>query len=216
MLKIFKNLIQTHRIGLISSKTLLWLYVKRDLPKLKGKLGIDLAGGGMKTKRFFSTKKYISVDIDQKKLDDGKKEHPDAIAVNDKIQIYMQNQYNEKPDVLVCLQTFGINTLFDHDETLDVAKMMHNFLKPGGSMILNAGEFLLDLDSLEKELTFFLKDKFKSIDKVFYGDIISHKQINLPWYIQLIYAYTMYTMPLLGKIFGIKQKSVYFCCKEKL
>ena len=210
------NFIKSHRTGLISSKTLLWLYVKRDLPKLKGKLGIDLAGGGMKTKRFFSTKKYISVDIDQKKLDDGKKEHPDAIAVNDKIQIYMQNQYNENPDVLVCLQTFGTNTLFDHDEAFNVVKMMHNFLKPGGSMIFNAGEFLLDLDSLEKELTFFLKDKFKSIDKVFYGDIFSHKKKYLPWYIQLILAYIMYFMPFLGKIFGIKQKSVYFCCKEKL
>ena len=216
MFKILNNFIKSHRIGLILSKTLLWLYVRKDLPKLKGKLGIDLAGGGMKTKRFFSTEKYISVDIDQKKLDEGKKQNPDAIVVNSKIQNYMQNQYNEKPDVIVCLQTFGTNALFNHDETLDVVKMMHNFLKPGGSMIFNAGEFLLDLDPLEKKLTDFLKGKFKFVNKVFYGDIFSHKKRHLPWYIQLILAYTMYLMPLLGKIFGIKQKSVYFCCKKKL
>jgi hypothetical protein len=213
--KILKNLYESHRIGVTTSKTLLWLYVKKDLPKIRGKLGVDLAGGNMGTKRFFSTKKYISVDINQNKLDEGKKNNPDAVAINSKIQDYMKNYQEEKPELLVCLQTFGINTIFQNEETLDVVKMMYNFLKPGGSMIFNAGEFSLNLNKFEQELTPYLKSKFKKVDRKFYGAwILYNKSISGPY--KLIFAYIMYIFPFLTKIFSIKQKYVYFCCKNKI
>jgi hypothetical protein len=215
MKKILKKFYKSHRIGLTTSKTLLWLYVKKDLPKIKGKLGIDLAGGSMRTKRFFSTEKYISVDIDQNKLDDGKKNNADAEAINCKIQDFMKSYKQYKPELLVCLQTFGINTIFQHEETIDVVKMMYNFLKKGGSMIFNAGEYSLDLYTLEKELTPFLKKKFKKVDKKFYGDWISHKK-NIYGPYQLFLAYIIYLFPFLNRIFSFKQKYVYFCCKDKI
>ena len=215
MNKILKKLYKSYRIGITTSKTLLWLYVKKDLPKIKGKLGIDLAGGSMMTKKFFSTEKYISVDIDQNKLDSGKKNNPDAEAINSKIQDFMKNYQQEKPELLVCLQTFGINTIFQHDETIDVVKMMCDFLKFGGSMIFNAGDFSLNLNSLEKELTPFLKEKFKKVDIKFYGVWISYnKRIYGPY--QLFLAYIMYMFPFLNKIFGFKEKYIYFCCKNKM
>ena len=38
----------------------------------KGDLGLDLAGGAMGNKHFFSTKKYVCVDINLKDLERGK------------------------------------------------------------------------------------------------------------------------------------------------
>ena len=62
------------RISLEPGKTLLWLWLKDSLSKIKGIEGADLAGGSMFNKTFFKTKKYICVDINQIKLDEGKKE----------------------------------------------------------------------------------------------------------------------------------------------
>ena len=67
-------------------KTLLWLWLKNSLSKMPGEVGIDLAGGGMLNKCFFKTDNYICVDMNQIKLDEGKKNHPDAVVVNSTIQ----------------------------------------------------------------------------------------------------------------------------------
>ena len=50
------------RVSSKPGKTLLWLWIKRDLSAMKGELGVDLAGVSMLNRRFFRTEKYISVD----------------------------------------------------------------------------------------------------------------------------------------------------------
>ena len=64
------------------------------------------------------TKKYICVDLDEKKLKRGSDNFPDALAINDKIENYMRKYNQEKPDLIVCVQTMGINDRFDHNQTL--------------------------------------------------------------------------------------------------
>ena len=78
MFKFLTSYSRSFRIGFSAGKTLLWIWVKKDLTKMKGDIGIDLAGGPMATKRFFSTSKYICVDADKKELEKGLLEHPDA------------------------------------------------------------------------------------------------------------------------------------------
>ena len=73
MLNLVKSFYRSHRIGSTSAKTLLWMWIKKDLSKKKGETGVDLAGGSMLNKRFFKTNKYICVDINQIDLDIGKK-----------------------------------------------------------------------------------------------------------------------------------------------
>jgi hypothetical protein len=73
MKKFLISFYRSHRISLSAGKTLLWIWVKNDLPKIRGEIGIDLAGGRMDTKCFFRTNKYICVDIDQNELKIGKK-----------------------------------------------------------------------------------------------------------------------------------------------
>ena len=51
MNKILKLILGQIRIGVTVSKTLLFLWLKKDLRLIKGNLGIDLAGGSMMNKK---------------------------------------------------------------------------------------------------------------------------------------------------------------------
>ena len=145
---IIKNFLNSIRIGGSPGKTLLFMWIKNDLKNIQSQISVDLAGGSMENKRFFSTDKYICVDINQSKLDKGKKVNPDAIIINSKIQDFMKNDYQKKIDLLVCVQTMGTNMFFEHDETFQTIKQMYYFLEQGGSMIFNVGSFNTNLDQL--------------------------------------------------------------------
>tara|TARA_Y100000389_G_scaffold205091_1_gene263020 strand:- start:14246 stop:14989 length:744 start_codon:yes stop_codon:yes gene_type:complete len=149
-------------------KTLLWLWLKNSLSKMPGEVGIDLAGGGMLNKCFFKTDNYICVDMNQIKLDEGKKNHPDAVVVNSTIQEYLDNTKNNA-DVIICVQTMGVNMLFQHDETFNVICMMYEKLKINGNMIFNIGSLGIDINVMEKKLSKFFHGKFQKVDKRFYG-----------------------------------------------
>ena len=222
------------RISSTPGKTLLWLMLKKDLKYIKGEVGIDLAGGSMLNKPFFKTKKYVSVDINQIKLSEGLEINPDAVVENNTIQNYL-SQTNEEPNLLVCVQTFGTNMFFEHRETIDVIKKMSKTLKVGGSMAFNIGVFGdVNLDELKKNLSPFLKTKFKNINFSFYGAF--HERFKLPrWkltengmqrisndkinkvgvlkkfinFTKVIYiftlAYIMYLVPPLRTLFGKKK-----------
>lgn len=44
-------------------KQLLWIWVQRDMKKLSGSVGLDLAGGEMSNYQLFQVDQYICVDI---------------------------------------------------------------------------------------------------------------------------------------------------------
>jgi len=214
--KIIKYLIGSPRIGSSAGKTLLFIWIKNDLKNIKGELGIDLAGGSMLNKRFFSTDEYVCVDIDQSKLDKGKNENSDAISINSKIQDFMNNKDQNKPDVLLCVQTMGTNRFFEHEETLKVIKQMYYFLKPGGSMIFNVGSVNINLNHLENQIKEILNQKFKSVNIRTYGAFhITHKNLTHRFN-RLILAYLMNFFLPLRTFFGFKKRKIYFACKNKI
>jgi SAM-dependent methyltransferase len=214
--KIIKYLIGSPRIGSSAGKTLLFIWIKNDLKNIKGELGIDLAGGSMLNKRFFSTDKYVCVDIDQSKLDKGKNENSDAISINSKIQDFMNNKDQNKADVLLCVQTMGTNRFFEHEETLKVIKQMYYFLKPGGSMIFNVGSVNINLNHLENQIKEILNQKFKSVNIRTYGAFhITHKNLTHRFN-RLILAYLMNFFLPLRTFFGFKKRKIYFACKNKI
>lgn len=169
----FKNLF---RISSTPGKTLLWLLLKKDLSRIDGDLGVDLAGGNMLNKFFFKTKRYISVDINQIKLSEGVKKYSDAIAVNETIQNYLLKT-TDKPNLLVCVQTFGTNMFFEHEEIFEVIKNMSKSLSSDGSMIFNVGGASsdgqnfgnVDLEELKGKLLPLLKTQFQNVHFRYYG-----------------------------------------------
>lgn len=211
-----KSVIESHRIGASAGKTLLWIWVKKDLQEMKGDLGVDLAGGKMSNKRFFATKNYISVDIDQAKLDAGKNTHPDAIALNNRIQDFLQVKNRENPDVLVCVQTMGTNKFFEHSETLDVVKSMYVALRPGGGMIFNIGSNGINLNEIEQDLSAFLEKKFERVTSRYYGAMHLSQTNRVPGFTRLCLAHLMNAVVPLRTFCGFKKRKLYYCCRRKL
>lgn len=223
MINFIKSFYSSHRFSGSAGKILLWIWVKKDLPKIKGELGVDLAGGSMLTKRFFSTKKYICVDIDQAELDKGKKIYPEAITINSRIQEFLKDTKQINPDVLVCFQTMGTNPKFEHnhinrqyEETLEVVRSMYYFLKPGGSMIFNICD-TKNIGEIKKKLSLFFDQKFNSVRYKFYGAFhITKSQKRIPMFIRFMTAYLMHLIPSFRTLFGLKKERVYFFCQKKL
>ena len=215
MINLVKSFYRSHRGGGSAGKILLWIWVKKDLPKIKGKLGVDLAGGTMGNKHFFSTEKYVCVDIDQKDLEIGKSNNPDAIIINSRMQEYLKDDSQEKPNVLVCFQTMGTNAFFEHNESIDVIKSMYSFLKPGGSMIFNI-VWIKGINDMEKELSSFFENKFETVNYKFYGAMHKTWKKPVPGFIRFMLAYLMHIFPPLRTFFGLKKERLYYCCRNKL
>lgn len=211
MINFLKHFYRSHRIGLSAGKTLLWIWVKNDLPKIKGEIGIDLAGGRMFNKRFFRTKKYICVDIDENELSLGKKNNPDSIIINKKIQDFLKEKNQIKANILVCFQTMGTNKFFEHNESIEVIKLMYKYLETGGSMLFNI-TWEKNINRIESELFTFFDKKFEKINYKYYGAF--HKP--LPGFISFTLAYLMYFFPLLRTLFGLRKKRLYYHCYNKL
>ena len=209
-----KKFYKSHRIGTSVGKTLLWIWIRRDLPKIIGDLGIDLAGGSMGNKRFFVTKKYMSVDIDQNKLDLGNSKFSDALVKNCDIESFL-NTEGINPDVLVCVQTMGTNERFQHDRTEKIIMQMYHFLKPGGSMLFNIGSNIQDFEKLKYKLSSYFNGKFESVDAYFYGALHETKKNSLNPIFRLFLAYLMNFIPPLRTFFGFKKRKLYFCCFKK-
>ena len=213
MLKNFlKSIFGPIRIGVNSNKTLLFLWLKKDLSKIYGEIGIDLAGGSMLNKKFFKTKKYICVDLNQEKLDKGLLLNKDAIAINSKIEDYMKNVNQKKPNLIVCVQTMGINTKFNHEKTLEVIKMMFKFLDNRGCLIFNLGNNV-NLKSIEDELKIFLKDKFKIIKVRPYGAFNNTSKKPPHHYLRFLMAFLMDVFPPLRTFFGFQKNNLYYFCR---
>jgi len=230
------------RVSPKPAKTLLWIWVKKDLASMKGKIGVDLASGSMLNKPFFVTKNYIAVDVNKVKLDEGLVKYPDATVFNTTINDYLNNPKNESPDVLVCLQTMGTNQFFEHDETFSTIENMYRALRPGGGMIVNIGDFGVDLIDMERRLSELLHSKFASVRLRAYG-AFDYGGLQPRWEqvdgkfarrvgggqrpkqtpihallarFALPIALLMHLVPPLRTGFGMRKSRLYYCCTGKI
>tara|TARA_B100001057_G_scaffold454796_1_gene500848 strand:+ start:188 stop:841 length:654 start_codon:yes stop_codon:yes gene_type:complete len=217
MKKIVKNFLDTIRIGSSAGKSLLFFWLKNDLKKIQSKVAADLGGGSMDNTKFFKSDKYICVDIDQSKLDIGKKANPNAIVINSKIQDFLKNyKLEENVDLLVCVQTIGTNKFFEHEESLSTIKQMYYFLEQGGSLIFNLGTYNTNLNKLEKQLNEFFYGKFESMKIKTYGAFHVTLKKDAHWTKKLFLVYLMNFFIPLRTLFGFRKKKIYIFCEKKI
>lgn len=128
----------------------------------------------------------------------------------------MKNDYKNQVDLLVCVQTMGTNSLFEHDKTLQTIKQMYYFLKQGGSMIFNVGSYNTNLNLLENQISEFLNRKFQIISIKSYGAFHITLENDKNWFKRLFFAYLMNIFVPLRNLFGFRKNKLYVFCKKKI
>lgn len=130
--ELLRSIFSDHRISEKPGKTLLWLWVARDMRRIKGKeIGVDAACGAMINRKYFQTAQYIGIDINEKGLAEGKSKYPEAIT----IQTKLQDIDNIQGDLILCVQAIGTNRHFENEDSLLVIKRLVDILNPGGTLI---------------------------------------------------------------------------------
>ena len=193
--------------------------MKKDLVQIaKGGTGVDLGAGKMLNKRFFACDHYIAVDIDGEKLGRGIANFPDAEVFLGRIQDFLASLENTKrskdPRILVCVQTMGTNAHFEHHESLEVVRQMHNSLQPGGGMIFNIGNRGVDLFLVKNALMKELSENFQTIKVREYGAFHEDQHRTSPS-MSFGLALLMQLFPPLRTMFGRQVNKLYFCCGGK-
>ena len=105
----------------------------------------------------------------------------------------------------------GTNRFFEHNESIEVIKLMYKYLETGGSMLFNI-TWEKNINRIESKLFTFFDKKFEKINYKYYGAF--HKP--LPGFISFTLAYLMYFFPLLRTLFGLRKKRLYYLCYNKL
>lgn len=168
-------------------------------------IGLDLACSNMGNRELFLTKEYIGLDIDKKSLNEGKKKYPEAKTIVSSIE----DIKNIKADIVLCVQTININTLFETKNTLIAINSMLKTVKKGGSLIFNIGDYNDGL-IYEKEVDKLLKEQFKVIKKVKYGTFYYYETNYL---LSLVLGYLLWYIPSLRTKKG--HKMTYYRCLHK-
>lgn len=181
------------------SKQLLWLWLARDMQRLRGRRGLDAACGLMENRRFFQTETYFGFDADANRLDIAKKQNPDVEAVH--MQISDASKEHES-DVVLCVQTLGANKFFDHTATLDAVQSLIEVTKAGGSLILNVGA-----KSSHAGLLDILRRSFETVTVRRYGGY----NAELPVLLSLLVACAFFLFPAIRG-----SKKIYCLCQNKV
>lgn len=130
---------QPIRIGRRPAKSLFLIWAKRDLRRLKpSKTALDLACGTMFFRSYLPVENYIGVDVLQERLDQGRKRHPDARAICEKIEDLPPDI---AADIVICFETIGINSWFDASATMLCIDKLICATHPGGTALVNLGPY---------------------------------------------------------------------------
>ena len=186
-------------------KQLLWIWVQRDMKKLSGSVGLDLAGGEMSNYDLFRADQYICADIDEERMIQGLAKVPDAKLIHSSLENFDSREI--QGDIIVCVQTIGINNLFDAENTMIVVEKIIEATKPNGSAIFNIGSNSI---SYLPSILNLIEKKFESVTIKSYGNIFFNLQY--PKVISLLLAIIMFFLP----VFLRGKNKRYIVCKRKM
>jgi hypothetical protein len=121
------------------SKQLLWLWMDKLYTKsVNYNIGLDVACGSMDMRKYFKTKKYIGIDLDEERINIGVKNNPGVQGIVKSIELMDEN---DKGDFVTCLQTIGINKHFNTEYTILCVSKLIQATNVDGMLIFNIGPF---------------------------------------------------------------------------
>jgi hypothetical protein len=157
----------------------------------------------MRHRAYLKTPKYIGVDLDGERIDRGMKKHPDAVGIVSSIEDF---DHKVKGDVVLCIETIGINDWFEVDNTMLVIRKAVCAVEPDGTLIFNVGGGAVT--GYESAIDNLLRDSFCSVDKREYGAFHGRTSSLLSYSI----AKLMLWFPALRS--GAAKK-IYYLCRDR-
>ena len=194
------------RISSRPEKTLLWMWLKRDMEKIGGEVGIDLAGGKMHNYGLFKTQKYICIDADRQRIERNKR-----IAGIECINCRIQDLEGIYGDVILCVQTYGINKYFEDEDTFLCIDKMVEMCRRGGTVVFNVGGRSYVPQQVEEYLVKRYWKSFNSIKVSRYGAFKG----KYPKFMSSVIAWLMNSLPCTRTFFGLKERCVYCVMNSK-
>ena len=85
------------------------------------------AGGPMRHKPQFLTDRYVGVDLKPERIERGLAKHPDATGIVAGLEDIDEETTG---DFVICIETLGINLLFDVDKIMLVMHKIVNAVRP--------------------------------------------------------------------------------------
>jgi len=197
-----------YRVSLRPAKSLLWLWLSRDMRYSKGKsTGIDAGCGPMGNRPLFRSDHYVGIDTDAASLQAGHTRHPEATTVLSAIE----DATHIHGDFVVCVQVIRINREFDVANDRLAIRALVGMCNLGGCLIVNLGSLGSSLKELESFVDGIVYKQFMQVEKRRYGAFST----KMPKMASLLLAYLMLVVPPLRTGFGQKHRNTYYLCRNK-
>jgi hypothetical protein len=204
------------------SKNLVWIWLARDLNRLELRdVGIDAACGNMLMAPYLNVKKYIGFDIDESRIKEGTLNNPKLIGIVSSIEEIVNNQdISSKGDIVICMQTLGVNHLFDSENLMQSIENLVLLTKKNGDLIFNVRwpKFFSSREIFN--LRQILEKSFLQVGSKNYGSLenlrISKKSLMSKVLITLPLTLLLFGVPIFRKVPLYKKSSTYWYCKSKV
>lgn len=124
--------------------------------------GLDVASAGFANSYLFRTKNYLAMDIERPTSKLPLFPGESHFALGD-----MLRETLPSADLVMCMETIGINTKFDATESLNAVIKLTEATNKGGSLVFNLGP--LTDESQQETIQDHLQDRFRKVSAVIYG-----------------------------------------------
>jgi hypothetical protein len=157
------------------------MLVKKYFQKSKNyNIGLDVACGTMSMNPYFKTGKYIGIDIDKSRIEQGLKKYNEAEGFVERIE-----DLNINGDFVVCLQTIGFNKNFNIDNTFLSINKLINATNEKGSLLFNVKS---QSAGLTPQIHKKLRKNYEHVEEISYGGL----NTKLPRLLSYVVAFFLY------------------------
>lgn len=130
--KIGESLMRTSEIP--SKQMALLLLAHSEELKKRFPVGVDVACNNFYNLPLFRVAKYVGTDIVRPDSEPVKRGVACAFILSDAV-----TEEIPRGDLMICLETIGITSLFKHSESVKVVKKMAASTNPAGTLVINVG-----------------------------------------------------------------------------
>lgn len=163
--------------------------------------GIDAGSGAMLNRKFFRSRYYMAIDVDEDSLREGKAKYPEALTFNGPIEAV---PCNATANFVLCVQVITPKLL--RRLTMPIVRALTRMVKPDGTLIFNVSRGNL---VYEAEIDGLLADTFRKVKKTRYGWMMGYDGVLGP-----VIALFMYMFPMLR--YGRNYAKVYYVCRGRI